>query len=135
MRATYRAATNGSNFDTVPESQLQCQAECVSVSRKEWGCEQFFRIFCGGWLFLRRKDHVSGFLALPTAIFDVEGEIIHYDVVVCGKAQLTRGLVYGGGRTFQLDEGSDGRFVQFDEQILQPIAAAAGRRNVVRYFS
>jgi hypothetical protein len=71
---------------------------------------------------------VGGLEVLAFAVVQVENQVVFDDEVAGMEAEEARGLVDGLMGAFELDKGSDGSFVEVDEQILGP--SITGRKFV-----
>lgn len=74
-------------------------------------------------LFRAGEKHVGGLDASFAAVFDVEDEVVFEDVVGRAEAEFGGGAIDRWGGAFELDEGADGSFVEFDQEVCGPFEA------------
>lgn len=71
---------------------------------------------------------------MALAVIEVENQVVLGDEVARLEAKEASGLVDGLVRTFEFDEGTDGSFVEIDEEILGPFMAGGKLVGSAKFF-
>ena len=77
---------------------------------------------------------MGGLEVLALAVVEVEDEVVFQDIVAGRKAEFAGGLVNGGARAFELGEGTDGGFVEIDDEVFGPFQAGGETVGGTEFF-